>query len=315
MTVTFVRNKRMIQRISPLVKGDTVLIITPAKSIDATYIDMAIALLKSWGLEVEVGARALGQYHYFSGTDEERASDLQWALNHTHAKAIICARGGYGTIRIVDEVDYTYFQENPKWLVGFSDVTILHNKLHAELNLPSIHGLAPLYLDKLENDSETLMTLKAALFGEKLHILFDAFGINRLGTCSGQIVGGNLAILESLIGTNLDINTKGKILFIEDVSEYAYKIDRMLWSLKKSGKLSDLAGLVIGGFTDMKQSETVFGCSIEELILESVSEYGFPVAFNFPGGHQLDNRSIILGYTYNLSVSNSGSELNLIQNG
>ena len=315
LTVTFVQNKRMIQRISSLVKGDTVLIITPAKSIEAKYIKLAIQLFESWGLQVEVGAHALGQHHYFSGTDSERIADLQWAVNHPTAKAIICARGGYGTIRIVDEVDYSNFLNNPKWMVGFSDVTVLHNKLHADLNLPTIHGLAPLYLDQLETDSETLLTLKKALFGDSLEIDFTPSTLNKKGIVTGTLVGGNLAILESLIGTSLDIDTEGKILFLEDVSEYAYKIDRMFWSLKKSGKLKGLRGLVIGGLTDIKQSEAVFGCAIEIVIQELVSEYDFPVAFNFPAGHQLDNRAIILGYTYQLSVTNQSCTLKLIQNG
>tara|TARA_R110002050_G_scaffold244268_1_gene380903 strand:- start:60891 stop:61814 length:924 start_codon:yes stop_codon:yes gene_type:complete len=305
----------MIQHIASLRKGDTVLIISPAKSIEASFVDKGIALLESWGLQVEVGPFALGKHRYFSGTDSERASDLQWALDHPTAKAIICARGGYGTIRIVDSVDYAIFKKNPKWLVGFSDITVLHNKMQGVLNYPSIHGLALVYLDELTDDSDTLVTLRKALFGQNLAIPFSANNLNRFGEVTARVVGGNLAILESLIGTTLDITTDGKILFIEEVSEYAYKIDRMLWALKKAGKLDNLAGLVIGGLTDMKQSQEVFGCEVAELIKAMVSEYAYPVAFGFPAGHQLNNQAIVLGYTYQLAVSKSGSNLKLVEHG
>lgn len=305
----------MIHAIPYLNKGDTVLIITPAKAIDEKYIHLATDLFTSWGLNVEVGKNALGTNHYFSGTDQERAEDLQWALNHPAAKAIICSRGGYGSIRIVDEVDYSLFIKNPKWLIGFSDVTVFHNKLHGELNFPSIHAFAPLFLDDLSEDSDTVMTLKNALFGNPVEINATSSTGNKLGEAHGVLVGGNLAILESLIGTNLDIDTQGKILFIEEVSEYAYKFDRMLWSLKKAGKLDGLIGLVVGGLTDMKSSNETFGKSIEELVLDITKDYSFPIAFNFPAGHQLDNQALVFGYDYYLIVSSTGSLLKLIGNG
>ena len=305
----------MIKTIPYLNAGDTVLIVTPAKAIEAKYIHLAIALLTSWGLNVEVGKNALGIDHYFSGTDEERAVDMQWALNHPFAKAILCARGGYGSIRIVDTLDYSQFSKNPKWLIGFSDVTVFHNKWHQELNYPSIHGLSPLYLDRLADDSESVITLKKALFGNPIEIYAASSNHNKFGSAKGILVGGNLAILESLIGTNLDIDTNGKILFIEEISEYAYKFDRMLWSLKKAGKLDGLKALVVGGLTDMKSSHETFGKSIEDLIREITKEYSFPIAFNFPVGHELDNRSLVLGYDYDLSVSSTGSLLKLNGNG
>jgi muramoyltetrapeptide carboxypeptidase len=305
----------MIQTIPYLNTGDTVLIVTPAKAIEEKYIHLAIALFTSWGLNVEVGKNALGQHQYFSGTDAERAEDMQWALNHPTAKAIICSRGGYGSIRIVDALDYRSFNKNPKWLIGFSDVTVFHNKFHQELNVPSIHGLAPLFLDRLADDSESVMTLKNALFGNPLEIATSSSINNIFGEVTGVLVGGNLAIIESLIGTNLDIETSGKILFIEEISEYAYKFDRMLWSLKKAGKLDGLLGLVIGGLTDMKSSDETFGMSVEDLIVEITKDYSFPVGFNFPVGHELDNRALILGYQYNLNVSSTGALLKLIGNG
>jgi len=303
-----------MQSIPYLKKGDTVLIITPAKSIDKAYIDKAISLFSNWGLKVEVGQHALGDHYYFSGTDEERAADLQWALNHQTAKAIICARGGYGTIRIVDLVDFIEFEKNPKWLVGFSDITILHNYLH-NLQIPSIHGTVPLQFDQLAPDSETLITLQKALFGESFEVVFESSSSNKTGEANAETVGGNLAILESLIGTDLDIVTDGKILFIEEISEYAYKLDRMLWALKKAGKLAHLSGMIVGGLTDIKECNETFGCTPQELVSSFVEEFDFPVVFDFPAGHQLDNRAIVLGANYLLSVSSTKTKLTQITHG
>ncbi len=291
-----------MQNIPYLEKGDTVLIITPAKSIDSNYIEKAIELFNSWGLHVQVGAHAIGSYHYFSGTDKERAEDLQWALNHPTAKAIICARGGYGTIRIIDEVDFSKFNKHPKWMVGFSDITILHSKLNEQLLLPSIHATVPLQFDQLAPESETLSTLKQALFGEPVITHFSSSNF-KIGKVVAPVVGGNLAILESLIGTNLDIDTSGKILFIEEISEYAYKLDRMMWSLKKAGKLKNLAGFLVGGLTDIKECEETFGCTAEELVFSFVENENYPVAFNFPAGHQLDNRALVFGTDYLFEVN------------
>lgn len=302
----------MINSIDPLKKGDTVLVITPAKAIEKNDVENAIGLFESWGLNVEVGSFALGKNHYFSGTDKERIFDLQWALDHPRAKAIVCARGGYGTIRIVNEVDYALFLKHPKWVVGFSDITVLHNKLHGSLMLPTIHAVAPLYFNQLEPSSETIVTLRKAMFGEKYSIEIPTKKHDRLGFGTGLLVGGNLAIVESLIGTNLDIDTTGKILFLEDVSEYAYKIDRMLWSLKYAGKFDKISALIIGGLTDVKNAEETFGIGIEELVINVLSEYDFPVVFNFPAGHQLDNRAMIFGTFYKLHVTEEYSNLEQI---
>jgi muramoyltetrapeptide carboxypeptidase len=301
--------------LKPLVKGDTILIISPAKAIDKSLIDLAISIFESWGLKVEVGANALGKHHYFSGTDVERSADLQWALNHPYAKAIVNARGGYGAIRIVDEVDYSEFRINPKWITGFSDVTVFHNKLHGTFNLPSIHAVAPLYFDRLKKDDEPLETMRKALFGEQLSTRLATHKCNRVGAAEGILVGGNLAIMASLIGTSIDIDTDGKILFIEDVSEYAYRFDRMMWSLKKSGKLKNLAGLVIGGLTDMKLCNETFGSTVEELVQDVVKSFDFPVMYGYPSGHLLDNRAIVLGTEYTMNVTNEGAELIQVKNG
>ncbi|MGB0390282.1 MAG: S66 peptidase family protein [Salibacteraceae bacterium] len=293
--------------IPPLKIGDLILIISPAKAIPNKYVELAIQEFESWGLKVEVGLYAKGKHYYFSGKDSERADDLQWALNHPKAKAIVTARGGYGSIRIIDKVDYTMFKRNPKWIVGFSDVTIFHNKLHSEFELPSIHAVAPLYFDRLKSSNKTLTTLKAALFGEEMITKISAYSFNKLGEGEGLLVGGNLAIIASLIGSSLDIETDGKILFLEEVSEYAYRFDRMLWSLKKAGKLDNLEGLIFGGLTDIKESQETFGCDIEELVNDVVSDYNYPVMFNYPAGHQLDNRALVMGQKYVLKVEKNGA--------
>lgn len=302
-------------KLSPLQKGDTILIISPAKAIDKSLLDLATSVFEGWGLQVELGPNSTGKHHYFSGTDIERTSDLQWALDHPSAKAIVTARGGYGSVRIIDEVDYSNFIRNPKWITGFSDVTVFHNKMNGTFNLPSIHSVTPLYFDRLKKGDEPLKTLKKALFGEQLYTRVDPHKCNKMGEASGVVVGGNLAIMASLIGTSIDIDTKGKILFIEDVSEYAYRFDRMMWSLKKSGKLKDLAGLVIGGLTDMKLCDETFGLTVEELVEELVRPFDFPVMYNYPAGHQLDNRAIVLGAEYTMKVTELGSELTQIEYG
>lgn len=300
--------------IAPLVKGDTILIISPAKAIPKEPFLLAVKVFEDWGLKVEIGQYALEEYNYFSANDEGRASDLQWALDHPTAKAIITSRGGYGSVRIVDEVDYSHFLINPKWLVGFSDITVFHNKLH-QFNLPSVHAVAPLYFDRLNPTDETVVTLQKALFGKSLYTDLTWHEHNKKGEGEGVLVGGNLAIVASLIGTSLDIDTKGKILFLEDVSEYAYRIDRMMWSLKKANKLSELAGLVIGGFTGMKMSMETFGCSIEELLHGHTKEYDYPILFNYPAGHQLDNRALLFGTHYKMCVSEAGCWLKNLPNG
>jgi muramoyltetrapeptide carboxypeptidase len=302
----------MRNNINPLKSGDTVLIITPAKAVEKKDVDNAVVLFESWGLKVEIGQFALGKSSYFSGTDKERSSDLQWALDHSYAKAIVCARGGYGTIRIVHEVDYTKFITNPKWIVGFSDVTVLHNKVHRDLLFPSIHAVAPLYFDQLNPFSETLTTLRGALMGDEYSIEVESVSCNRLGIAKGLLIGGNLAILESLIGTNLDIDTTDKILFLEEVSEYAYKLDRMLWSMKYAGKFDNISALVIGGMTDITNSEDTFGCAVEDLILNVLEDSNYPVVFDFPAGHQLDNRAMKFGTNYQLNVGSEYTSLEMI---
>ncbi len=285
-----------------LQKGDTIALISTARKIDATQLDYALQILNSWGLEVINGNHLLSSFHQFAGTDEERALDLQNAINDTKCKAIFCFRGGYGTVRILEKVDFSPLLTQPKWVVGYSDVTALHNSLN-NLGLASLHATMPVNFNT--NTSEALLSLKNALFGNSNQYTFEAQTLNRLGETKGELIGGNLSMLLSLSGTNYDINTNGKILVLEDLDEYLYHIDRMLWNLKLGGKLANLQGLIIGGFTDMHDNTVPFGMDAYQIISEAVKEYSFPVCFNFPFGHIDDNRALILGKEAHLLVENN----------
>jgi muramoyltetrapeptide carboxypeptidase len=285
-----------------LQKGDTVAIISTARKIDTTQLDYALHILNSWGLEVIQGSHLLSSFHQFAGTDEERAVDLQNAINDTKCKSIFCFRGGYGTVRILEKVDFTPLLTQPKWVVGYSDVTALHNMLN-NLGLASLHSTMPVNFST--NTSEALLSLKNALFGNSNQYTFDTHPLNKFGEAKGELIGGNLSMLLSLSGTKYDIDTRGKILVLEDLDEYLYHIDRMLWNLKLGGKLANLQGIIIGGFTDMHDNTVPFGMDAYQIISEAVKEYTFPVCFNFPFGHIDDNRALILGKESFLLVENN----------
>jgi len=287
----------------PLKKGDKIAITCPAKKLPAPMTD-AIKLLESWGLEVVLGDTVALAYHQFAGDDEQRACDMQRFIDDDSIKAIIAARGGYGTIRMIDQVDFSRFALNPKWLVGFSDITVLHTHLFANYNAQSIHGQMPVNIP--DASAQSLQTLRKALFGETLSYQFNSHHLNRAGQCSGILAGGNLSLLIAVSGSISDFDYAGKILFIEDVGEYLYSIDRMLRNLKRAGKLKNLAGLVVGGFTDVKDNEIAFGQTVPEIIMEVVKDYSYPVCFDFPAGHIPDNCSLILGKMIDLQINNNG---------
>ena len=279
-----------------LKEGDTVVIIATARKISDEELDPTIGILNSWGLNAELAPNLFKSHHQFSGSDEERTQDLQWALNHPTAKAILIARGGYGTLRIIDHVDFTEFKKNPKWLIGYSDATVLHCHLQS-LGVVSLHATMPPHFTKNEEATESL---RKALFGEELNYTISAHALNRSGEASGELIGGNLS------GSKSDIDTKGKILFIEDLDEYLYHIDRMMMNLKRSGKLQHLAGLIVGGMSNMKDNAIPFGKTAEEIILDSVKEYNYPVCFNFPAGHIDRNLAVVMGKGIKLEVSENG---------
>ena len=284
--------------------GDVVVILSTARKIPEEQIAPAREILESWGLVVRYGANLFSSHHQFAGDDEARAADLQAAINAPEVKAVICARGGYGTVRMVDKVDFSPLQDNPKWIGGYSDVTVLHNRL-ARRGLASLHATMPVNFQ--DNTPATLDSLKNALFGAANHYEFDSHPLNRPGSMEGIVVGGNLSILFSLAGTDDDLDLNDKILFIEDLDEYLYHIDRMMQNFRKSGKLANLRGLLIGGMSDMNDHTIPFGWQAEEIIAEIVSEYNYPVCFGFPAGHQDDNRTIKLGAKAIIKLDSSTS--------
>ncbi len=291
-----------------LAKGDLIGVTAPAGKIKTESLTVAVSVLASWGLGIELGKHIFSEAHgYFSGTDQERLQDFQNMLDDPEIKAIICARGGYGTTKFIDRLDFTNFLKFPKWIVGFSDITALHLKLHC-LGFESIHSVMPIQFSKPEH-KESVESVRRILFGETVYLEAKASESNRLGTATGQVVGGNLTLLADSLGTANDIDSKGKILIIEEVGEYKYKLDRMFTHLKRANKLSQLAGLIIGHMTDINDAEGSFGQTVEEIVLDKVKEFNYPVAFNFPIGHEAPNLAWRHGATGTLNVSNEISQL------
>jgi muramoyltetrapeptide carboxypeptidase len=286
-----------------LKKGDKIAILATARKISKEEIEPAIAILKSWGLEAVLGKNLFKADHQFSGTDEQRAADLQVMLDDTSIKAIISARGGYGTIRIIDKINFSKFKKHPKWVIGYSDITMLHSHIHT-IGIETIHATMPINFTK---NKEATETLRRVLFGEKISYEIKAHPLNRKGKANAELVGGNLSLLYALTGSASDIDTKGKILFIEDLDEYLYHIDRMMLNLKRSGKLKHLKGLIVGGMTDMKDNAIPFGKTAEEIILDAVKEYKYPVCFDFPAGHVDRNLALVLGKKVDLRVGKNCS--------
>ena len=295
-----------------LKKGDTVAIVAPSgvlKNCNA-YILKAKELLKSWELEVVIGENVFNDNGHFAGTDNQRSADFQLALDDKAIKAIWCARGGYGAMRVIDNLNFEKYKENPKWIIGYSDITAIHNDLHNNKS-ESIHGIMCKSLEKIDVDNnESISLLKKTLFGEKLSYTIEGNNYNIEGNSNGQLIGGNLTLLHCLLGSESSIDTDGKILFIEDLGEYLYHIDRMLISLKRAGYFDNCKGLIVGDFTDMRKNTTPFGRNLKELILDIVREYDFPVSFGFPAGHGEKNYPMILGREINLEVSKQQSTIN-----
>ena len=289
-----------------LQKGDTIAILSTARKNIDDNLKPAIDLLHSWGLEVVIGKTIGLDNNQLAGTDAERAADFQQQLHNPNIKAIWCVRGGYGTVRMIDLLDFTKFKQSPKWIVGFSDVTVIHSYIN-NLNIATIHGAMPITVGKAS--TESIESLRKSLFGESLNyeIPFDA--ANRLGNAKGEIVGGNLSILYSLMGSNAQIDCKGKILFIEDLDEYLYHIDRMMMSLKRCGCFDGLNGLIVGTMTKMKDNDIPWGKNANQIIEDVTKGYSFPVLYNFPAGHFRDNRALIFGKQVSLELNATTSKL------
>lgn len=282
-----------------LKKGDRIAITCPAKKLPAPMTD-AINLLQSWGLEVVLGETIEASHHQFSGDDALRAKDMQRFVDDDSVKAIIAARGGYGTIRIIDRVNFNRLAQHPKWVLGFSDITLLHAHLFANYGLQTIHGQMPVNIP--EATATSILTLHKALFGEDLSYEYTSQQANRSGEATGTLIGGNLTLLVAILNSASDFDYSGKILFIEDVGEYLYSVDRLVRTLDRAGKLKNLAGLIVGGFTDIKDNDIPFGQTVAEIITEVVKDYNYPVCFDFPAGHIPNNCSLVLGSTLHLQV-------------
>jgi len=291
-----------------LQKNDIVGIVAPGRKLDADTVNASLSIIKSWGVNVRAGKNLFSSTHsYLSGLDAERLEDLQNMLDDRSVKAIICARGGYGTTRILDQLDFTSFLKKPKWICGFSDITALHLKLQA-LGVQSIHGTMPVLFSKPESVT-SVESLRKALFSVADTLEASAHSKNKIGNAEGTLVGGNLSLLVDSLGTSSEVSTKNKILVIEEVDEFLYKVDRMLAQLKRAGKLEPLAGLIVGHMTDMKETELPFGEQVEGIILNQVKEFGYPVGFGFPVGHENPNLSWVQGGAGTLKVTREKSTL------
>lgn len=289
-----------------LKKGDTIAITCPAGYMPREKAETCIETIQQWGFEVMVG-KTLGSKskNYFSGNDETRLNELQAMLDDERIKAILCGRGGYGISRIIDQIDFTQFKKNPKWIIGFSDITLLHAHINRNFKIATLHAPMAAAFNNGENKNEFIDSLHKALVGKKAKYACKADPFNKLGGAKGELIGGNLTLITHLIGTKSDINTKNKILFIEDIGELIYSTDRMLHQLKRSGKLTNLSGLIVGGFTDVKDTERPFGKKVKELIKDILQDYDYPVCFDFPVGHKKENYALKIGGDFQLKITNT----------
>lgn len=290
-----------------LKKNDKVALVCTARKISIEELQPALQLLKNWGLQVEIGKSIGAAHHQFGGNDDERLSDLQYYLDDKNIKAILIARGGYGTARIIDRLNFKKFIKYPKWIVGFSDITALLNHVVQNSKVETLHAPMPINFSSLSDTA--LKCFKNALFGNLKEYSFSASENNITGQAKGQLIGGNLSVIYSLAGSISELNTKNKILFLEDIDEYYYHIDRMMLQLDRAGKLKKLKGLMIGAFTDVRDNIVPFGLNVEQIILQYASKYHFPVAFNIPAGHISNQHALILGRKIILSVSKNNTKV------
>lgn len=288
-----------------LQKGSTIGITCPAGAVNSEEMQPMFAQLEAWGFNLKIGKTIGTSFNKFSATDADRLADLQSMLDDDAIEAVFFGRGGYGVVRILDQIDFTQFKQKPKWLLGYSDITAFHSHLNNQMKISSIHahmggGYKPNDFDALSTQS-----IFDVIAGKPIHYVIPAHAMNRVGIAKGELVGGNLALLSDLVGTDSDIHTQGKILFIEDIGEYKYNIDRMLWQLLRAGKLSQLAGLIVGGFTDTQDNPVPFGMTEYEIVWEKVKDFSYPVCFDFPVGHQARNMALKVGMQYQLAIENN----------
>lgn len=292
-----------------LKKGDTIGLICPSGYMPIEKVQTCIHVLQQWGYKVKIGKTVGHQYHYFSGTDEERLNDLQTMIDDDSIQAVLCARGGYGLSRIVDQINFKKFRKNPKWIIGYSDITLLHSHLYTKYKIASLHSPMAAAFNNGEHTNRYIQSLRKILRGQKGNYVTTPHLFNKPGKVTGTLVGGNLSLLCHVCGTPSDISTNGKILFLEDVGEYLYNIDRMLQQLKRIGKLKGLAGLIFGGFSDAKDTVIPYGKTIDEILADAVKEYEYPICFNFPIGHSNENYPVKIGVNYQLHITAKKVEL------
>jgi muramoyltetrapeptide carboxypeptidase len=292
--------------------GDNIAIVCPAGYMPREKAQTCIDTLRQWGYRVKIG-RTLGGLsdNYFSGTDDDRLADLQHMLDDSEVKAILCGRGGYGLSRIIDRIDFSRFRQTPKWIIGYSDITLLHAHIETNFNIATLHAPMAAAFNEGGAEGPYVQSLRQALAGNKAAYSCNPHPFNRTGQTTAPLTGGNLALLSHLAGTPSATQTEGKILFLEDVGEYLYNIDRMLWQLKRSGRLDRLAGLLIGSFTELKDTLRPFGAAVEDIVRDCIKEYKYPVCFGFPVGHGGDNLALKTGVTYALTVA--GDRVNLTE--
>lgn len=280
--------------------GDLIYITAPAKLMDAQAVTYAKKHLEENGFKVLISKNCLGKHHYFSGTDEERLWDLQFGIDHPDVRAILCARGGYGSIRLVDRINWANMLREPKWLIGFSDITVFHHRLN-KLGVQSIHGSMPINFEK--NTEAALTSLVNTLKGSWPQFLLPSNQSNKVGIATGNLIGGNLSIVYSMLGTDDQYDFEDSILFLEDLGEHYYQVERMFFALKKSGAFQKIKGLIIGGISELEDTDPPLGRTIEEIVLDQLMFTRIPVLFNFPGGHIEDNRAMVFGKKIQLTVS------------
>jgi len=286
-----------------LKKGDTIGIVCPSGTLPAKKVTTCISTLEAWGYKVKIGKTVGSQHHYFSATDEERAADMQAMLDDKNVQAVLCGRGGYGMSRIIDALDFKKFKKHPKWVIGFSDITLLHNHFTEVLKTASLHAPMAGAFNNGQSNNEWVLSLKQALAGKKANYKAAPHAHNKPGIATGKLVGGNLTLVAHAVGTVSGLQTKNAILFLEDIGEYKYNIDRMMIQLKRSGMLKNLAGLIVGGFTQTKDSDPAFGATVYEIIEAAVSDYKYPVCYDFPVSHDKENYALKHGANYTLQVT------------
>ncbi len=286
-----------------LKKGDMIGIVCPSGYMPEEKAATCMDVLQQWGYKVKVGKTVGNQFHYFSGTDAERLADMQAMLDDVQVKAILCGRGGYGMSRIIDQLEFKKFRKNPKWLIGFSDITVLHAHVYRQYKIATLHAPMAAAFNDGAYKKQYVQSLRKALKGIRSNYVCPSHSLNRIGKAEGELIGGNLSLVAHLVGSVSSFKTKGRILFLEDVGEYIYHIDRMMIQLKRNGMLQNLAGLVIGGFTDIKDTTTTFGSDVFSIIQSHVAAYNFPVCFHFPVSHDKHNYALKIGVRHELTVT------------